>query len=115
MTGCTRRVLAVKFHLFPQRSLSPIRVNRCKIRNVRRWWRWRHAEKIFKDPEATNDRRGSVRIRCHHQNAALSEKTSADSVRERHALESLSVNVWNSVMPCQPFIDKGVVRGDQFQ
>src|SRR4030095_13690172 len=84
--------------------------------HVGRWRRRRRAEDVLQHEDAAKYRRGPRRIRRDREEAALPQQAAAMSLGcERHAAESASVDVWNSVVLRQAFIEERVVRPDQIE
>src|SRR5438552_3871689 len=99
-------------HAFPHRKNFVALGDFLQRWNIRgRWWR-RRTQDVFKNPLSAKDGRGSIAIRSHGENASLSKQSSANAVAaERHPSEAAAIHIWNPVMFRQPFIQKGVIRG----
>src|SRR5690606_25823800 len=67
--------------------------------DVRRHRRRRRAEEMLHDPRTAQHRRRAVRIRGHHQHAALAEQAEAPLVVELDAPEAVAEHAGYAVMP----------------
>ena len=90
---------------------------RCRHRIVlQRWhvwqrWRRRRSKDVFENPLAANHRRGPRGIRRHRENAALAKQPAPSIVlAQRDAAEATAIDVLNSVMLRESFIQKRVIR-----
>ena len=80
-----------------------------------RWWWRRRAEHVLENPLAAQHRCRAVGARRDHQEAALAEQPAPRIVGQRHAAELAAVDVGDAVVLRQPFVDEGVVSGQQVE
>ena len=83
--------------------------------HVRRRRRRRRAEQHFHDPLAAQHRRRAIRVRGHHQDAALAEQPAAEVVRELDATEAAADDAGDLVVLRQPLVDERVIRRQQVE
>ena len=77
----------------------------------------RGAEHVLEQPLAAQDGRRAVRVRRHRQQAPLAEQAAAGVMRalQLDPPEVVAVDPRHSVMPRQPFVDEGVIGGQQVE
>src|SRR5262245_45430637 len=68
------------------------------------------AEQIIEDPFSAHYRRRSIRVRGDHQDGSLTKKSKPGFVGKSDTPEVAAINIWNVVVPSEPFVHKRVVR-----
>ena len=78
--------------------------------------RRRRAQQVLENPLAANDRRRSIGIRRHGQDAAVPEQSSAMAVgRQDDAAEAIALHVGDAVVARQPLVEERVVSAQQIE
>ena len=119
VAGVAGRVRAVLLHPLAQReqSISGDRFGFLQIRHVRWRGRRRAAEQNLHHPFSTLHRRSPIGERSERKNTSVAQKASAvrvDTV-ERDAAEPATGDVRNPVVPGEPLVDEGVIRGQELE
>ena len=84
-------------------------------RHLRRRRRKRRAQQIFQQPFAAEHRRGPRSVRRQRQNRSLRHDAAALAVLQAHALERLTVDSLDPVVPRQRTIQERKLPVDEFQ
>src|SRR5436190_13564053 len=103
-------------HLLPQRQgLSGFGARVQRRHGERRRGRRLRAENVFKNPLPALDERGAIRLSGYGEDRAFAEQTAprVEFTTERDAAELASVDVRDSVVFREPFIDERVIGGQQ--
>src|SRR5439155_9887361 len=104
---------SVLFHAHTHGKQLTCRSVLLQRRHIRgRWWR-RCSQYIFQNPFAASYGRSPIRVRRYHQDAGLAQEPTAILVCERYALEIIPMDVGDTIKPRQPFIQEGIVGGQQ--
>src|SRR5262249_21719248 len=116
MAGSADGILPVPLDLLPRSQLL-VFADAFLERGYARWRRRRRrVEDAVEKPLAPENRRSLRLVRREQQNTPLSEKSSAlGGGRQRNATKARSDNTGNPIQPRQPFVQIGVVRGEQVQ
>src|SRR5262249_13505922 len=114
VTAHTSRLRTVLFDSLPYSFRRLTRSVFSQWFDIRRWRCRRRAEKALQYPGATQHGRGAIRISGQIQDGAFAQEAIACRVLQCHSTKVATFNVLDAVGHCQPFIEKRVVRRQQF-
>src|SRR5262245_21531222 len=84
-------------------------------RHVRWRRRRRRPDQVLENPFSAKNRRSAICTGSLHQDAALPEQPtpSFEFGAERHAPKPAPVDLWNSIVTREAFVDEGIVRCEE--
>ena len=91
-------------------------IRQVDFRNIGRWW-WRWIlEDTFQHPDAPFERMRITAIGVHRQNRSAGQDAAPIRLEfNRNTAEMGAMHTGNAIVPCQAFVDYGVIGMDEVQ